>query len=405
MDHGHRAPAPKKRRNFGLFAGVFSLGFMVGAAAVFAVGLFIASQNQPSKIAANSSLPSDLNYEEVEMVYDSLRTYYDGKLSESDLVEGLKRGLAAAVDDPYTVYLSADENEEFLADVNGKIIGIGAQLGKDDKGNIIIIAPIDGYPAADAGLRPKDIIAEVDGQDTTDWSIDEAVSHVRGDAGTKVKLAVIRGTEIIRVEIVREEITIPSVEYRVEDGVGYMQITTFAEDTGELALRAAEEFKRQNVSGVIVDVRSNPGGYLETAVQVASLWVDKGKVVVEEKRGNVTERIDRASGGLQTLKGIKTVVLINGGSASASEILAGALRDQADIKLIGEKTFGKGSVQNLDDFPDGAALKVTIAKWYTPAGRNIDKQGLSPDTEVKLTEEDYTAGRDPQLEAAKAALK
>ncbi|MCA9331156.1 hypothetical protein KC957_03830, partial [Candidatus Saccharibacteria bacterium] len=234
----------------------------------------------------------------------------------------------------------------------------------------------------------------------------DAVTKIRGEAGTKVKLKIGReGTEPFEVEITRADITIPSVKSRkLDDTTGVIEISRFGDDTGQLARDAANSLKSQGVQKIILDLRGNPGGTVDSAIDVASLWLDKGATVMKEKRGDKLVKTYEASGS-PVLKGMPTAVLIDGGSASASEIVAGALRDNGAAKLVGEQSYGKGSVQRIVDFPDGSLLKVTIARWYTPNDQSINKQGLKPDTEVKLTDDDVKAGRDPQLDAAQKAVQ
>lgn len=354
---------------------------------------------------SNESLPDDLSYDEVEQVYDSLRTNFDGELSGEALLEGLKDGLVQASGDPYTEYLDEDEATSFDEGLTGSFTGIGAELGKDEQ-FVVIVSPLSGFPAEEAGLKPRDVIAEIDGENAYDLSITEAVEKIRGPEGTKVKLTIVRNeTERLEFEITRAQITIPSVEYEIrEDQIGYLNVSRFGTDTTELVAKAAREFQQKDVKGIVVDLRGNPGGLLDAAVRVASLWIDEGKVVLEEKQSGETVRTLRALGG-SVLSDVPTVVLINEGSASASEILAGALRDQGQATVIGETSYGKGSVQQLIDFGDGSKLKVTIARWYTPSGKNIDEEGIEPDQKVERTTEDIEAERDPQLDAALKQLK
>jgi carboxyl-terminal processing protease len=317
-------------------------------------------------------------------------------------MDGLKAGLVSASGDPYTEYLSPDKAKEFSGQLNGTFEGIGAYLGKNEQGNVIVISPVEGFPAEKAGLKPRDVIVEIDGKDATAYSVDQAVDKIRGPKGTNVKLRVVRNEkEDISFDIKREEINIPSVESKIIDGnIGYMKITRFGDDTSDLALQAAEKFKASNVKKVILDLRGNPGGYLESAVDVSSLWL-KNKTVLTERRDGVTIKTYKSSGD-SPLLGIPTVVLIDEGSASASEITAGALHDNKAATLVGVKSFGKGSVQQPQNLSNGAILKVTVARWYTPNGKNIDKQGIEPDKKVEISADDIKAGRDPQLDAAKA---
>lgn len=396
MKSARRAPAFSK-----VFLLVFGLIIGVG------VGQFVdvraALPTNETLKTTNAGLPEDLDYTSVEEVYDKLRADYDGELNADDILSGIKHGLAEAAGDPYTTYFTADENEEFNGDVNGTFVGIGAELSTEN--NLVIIAtPLAGFPAEKAGVKARDIILKIDGEDATQLSVADAVKKIRGEKGTTVKLTLLRDKQQIEVEIVRDTITIPSVNSKVEGGIGYLQISRFGNDTALLAQQAAESFKAQGVTGIIVDVRNNPGGYLDQAVKVASLWVDKGKTVVDERRNNVSIRTDKAIGG-NILSGIPTIVLMNGGSASASEILAGALKDNGAATLYGEKTFGKGSVQQVEQFEDSSALKVTVARWYTPSGKNINKEGISPDVEVKVSDDDAKAGNDTQKAAATKALQ
>lgn len=347
--------------------------------------------------------PEDLTYTEVEELYDALRRNFDGQLKSDKLLEGIKDGLAGATGDVYTEYLSPKEAKAFNNDLNGTFSGIGAELSKD-KQFVIIVSPISGFPAEKAGLQPRDIIAEIDGESAFDIGVTEAVNKIRGPVGTKVKLTIIRDNEELEFEITRAQITIPSVESEILDGsIGYLNVSRFSDDTASLSQQAANEFKNAGVKGVILDLRSNPGGLLDASVDVAGIWLGEGKTVLKEKRGGVT--IDTmVSPGPATLQGIPTIVLVNEGSASASEIVAGALKDNGAATLLGEKTFGKGSVQQLVNLPDDGVLKVTIARWFTPAGKNIDKDGIKPDDKIERTADDVTNDRDPQLDAAKKRL-
>jgi carboxyl-terminal processing protease len=353
-----------------------------------------------NKSTTQKSLPSNLNYADVERVYDELRSNYDGDLDVNKLMDGLKEGLVAASGDPYTEYMSPDKAKDFSGQLNGTFEGIGAYLGKNDQGNVIVISPVDGFPAEKAGLQPRDVIVAIDGKDSTAYSVDQAVEKIRGPKGTNVKLRVIRNSkEDLSFDIKREQINIPSVESKViNNNIGYIKISRFGDDTSALARKAAEKFKADGVQKVILDLRGNPGGYLDSAVDVSSLWL-KDKTVLTERRDGVTIKTYKTRGSAPLL-GIPTIVLIDEGSASASEITAGALRDNDAATLIGVKSFGKGSVQQPQNLDNGGILKVTVARWYTPGGKNIDKQGIQPDKKVEISVDDIKAGRDPQLDAA-----
>jgi len=225
---------------------------------------------------------------------------------------------------------------------------------------------------------------------------------IRGEVGTSVKIAIVRGTEAKEFSMTRAKVSDKSVRASVSDGIGTMIISRFDQDTYELARAAAADFKAQNVRGVIIDLRDNGGGYLTAARDISGLWVENKVVVTEKTGGKVTDEIK--TGSTAILAGVKTVVVVNGGSASASEIVAGALQDYKLATLVGEKTFGKGTVQKLIDLPDGRQVKITVARWYTPNGKNITKEGITPDKTVPLTSDDMNASRDPQMDAARASF-
>lgn len=376
-----------------ILVAVFFGGWLFGAGQV---------NLKANRTSTQKNLPSNLNYADVERVYDELRANYDGELDINKLMDGLKQGLVSASGDPYSEYLSPEQATEFSGQLNGTFEGIGAYLGKNDQGNVIVISPVDGFPAKKAGLQPRDVIVEINGEDATAYSVDQAVDKIRGPKGTNVKLRIIRNEkEDLSFDIKREEINIPSVESKVIDNkIGYIKISRFGDDTAELSRQAAEKFKADGVTKVILDLRGNPGGYLDAAVDVSSLWL-KNNVVLTERRDGVTIKTYKSRGSAPLL-GVPTVVLIDEGSASASEIVAGALKDNNAASLVGVKSFGKGSVQQPQTLENGGILKVTVARWYTPGGKNIDKQGIQPDKTVDISVDDIKAGRDPQLDAAKA---
>ncbi|HKX73272.1 MAG TPA: S41 family peptidase [Candidatus Saccharimonadales bacterium] len=384
---------------------------LIGAIIVVAVAAFVGGMRADPLLAwlqsssgQNTTLPSQLDFGSVQQVYDKLKNEFDGPLDTNKLIDGAKKGLVDAAGDPYSVYFTDAEAKQFQNSLDGKFSGIGAELDKKD-GNLIVRATLDDSPARKAGLMADDIIAKVNDQDASKWSIDEAVSKIRGDKGTTVKLTIVRGQQLKEVPIVRAEIVNPSVKHEILSGeIGYIRMSRFADDTYTLMQNAATEFKQKNVKGVILDVRGNGGGYLNAAQQVSSLWLQQGEPIVQERRGDKVVDTLKATGN-PLLKGIKTVVLIDDASASASEIVAGALNDYDVATLVGQKTFGKGSVQQLLDIPSGGQLKVTIAKWFTPKGVNISKEGIKPDVEVGITSEDITGGRDPQKDKALELLK
>lgn len=358
----------------------------------------------PTARSENPDLPAQLNFSSVNEVYDTLKANYDGKLTQAQLLDGLKEGLAQATNDPYTEYFNSSDAKQFANQLNNSFSGIGAVLGKDADGSVIIVSPIRGFPAEKAGLQPQDIITSVNGESTAGLTPDVVANKIRGPKGTAVTLKVIRNkTDTLTYTITRDDIQVPSVTTKTLDGnIGYMQISTFADDTSRLATQAAQAFQKQHVKGVILDLRNNPGGLRDAAVDVSGLWLPTGTTVLTEK-GTSGDQTFNADGN-DPLHGIPTVVLINEGSASASEITAAALHDNNAARLIGVKSYGKGVVQSLIPFSDGSELKVTIASWYRPNGQNINKQGITPDQTVTLSDSDSKAGNDTQLAAAQAYL-
>lgn len=359
--------------------------------------------NFANQSSQNQDLPKQLDYRGVEEVYSQLKSGFDGELDAVQLQNGLKAGLVEAAGDPYTEFLSESETKELQEDLSGSFEGIGAELGKD-KEAIVIVAPIAGFPAEKAGLKPKDIVAEIDGETTGDLSLTEAVKKIRGPKGTKVKLVIIRDGKRLDFEITRDQISIPSVTSEVVGSTGVITISRFGDDTAKLADKFARELKAKNVNSIILDVRGNPGGRLDAAVAIAELWLNKGSTILQEKRGGQVIKTYFAEN-KPVLNGLPTVVLIDEGSASASEIVAGALRDNNVATLIGQKSYGKGSVQEIRSLTFGGSLKVTIARWFTPNGRNIDKEGIEPDQKIEITDADTAANRDPQRDAALQKLQ
>jgi carboxyl-terminal processing protease len=392
----------KKTRTVGLFTAIL-IAVVVGMAS-FIGGTRAEGWLASLKNEQNSSAPDSLDLSSVQEVYRKLRANYDGELDPQKLVDGAKKGLVTATGDPYSVYFTDEEAKQFNDDLAGKFSGIGAEIGTKD-GNLIIVTTLDDSPARKAGLQTNDIIGKVNEDETTGWSVDQAVSKIRGEKGTTVKLTILRGQDVKEFSIVRDNIVNPSVKHEITaDNLGYLRISRFAEDTEKLSAAAAQEFKDKGVKGVILDLRGNGGGYIEAAQQVSGLWLDSGKEVVQERTGGKVQDTLKANGN-DILKGVPTVVLIDGGSASASEIVAGALSDHEAAQLVGTKTYGKGSVQQLLELPLGGQLKVTIAKWYTPSGKNIDKEGINADVEVKPTDEQIAANDDIQKAKAIELLK
>ncbi len=341
---------------------------------------------------------STLVLDSVQNTYQTLKANYDGELDQQKLIDGASRGLVQAAGDQYTVFMDAKEATEFDKDLKGEIGGgVGAEIGvRESKPTIIRV--LVGNPAEKAGVKAGDIVAFVNDQSTQGWNAEKTASEIRGDVGTTVKLGLVRGSELKEITVTREKVVNPSVQARVQNGIGILTLSRFDNETGALAKRAAEDFRRQNVKRVILDLRGNGGGFITAAQDVAGLWLDGKTVVTEKTNGRVVEELKSSRNPI--LADIPTVLLVNGSSASASEIVAGAFQDYKTATLIGEKTFGKGTVQKMLDLGGGTQLKVTVARWYTPNGKNITKEGITPDQTVDLTAADTDAGKDPQLDAA-----
>lgn len=325
--------------------------------------------------------------------------YVDQPVSEKELFYGAMKGMVWALGDQHSTFFDPETAQEFAEELSGMFDGIGAEIESKD-GGIVVVAPLPDSPAEKAGIRNGDKILAIDGLDTTGMATDEAVKHIRGEKGTIVTLTVTRDGlgEATDIAITRDTIVVESVKYTLrDDGLAVVTISFFNGDTSSLFAESAQKALSQGAKGIILDLRNDPGGYLTAAIDVASAWVGKQTVVSEKALEQSIASLGTRSA---TLDDIPTVVLVNGGSASASEIVAGALQDYGLATIVGEQTFGKGSVQDYRDLPDGSAVKLTIARWYTPNDRSIDKQGITPDVVVERTEEDYNADRDPQMDKA-----
>lgn len=353
-------------------------------------------QNDPEKEVDISLLWS---------VWRLLDQYYlhQSDLKVNKLVFGAVSGMVAAVDDPYTVFMMPSDSKEFTDSLHGTLEGIGAQL-EIRSGEIIVVSPLKGSPAEKAGLRPLDIILTVSGKDVTGMKLDDVVTMVRGKSGTSVTLTVGRKGEEkpITFKIVRERIHIPSVETKVmktaSGSIGLVVLNQFGDDSTAEVRKALLSLKNEKLKGAVLDLRYNGGGYLESAIDIVSMFVREGRVVSVERRNKPTEEL--TAFGSPIFEDIPLVVLINGGSASASEIVAGALQDLKRTTIVGMQSFGKGTVQEVIDLPGGSSLRVTTAKWLTPSGHDLSKKGVTPDITVDRSIEQYRAEVDPQMVTA-----
>lgn len=322
-------------------------------------------------------------------------------LSNQDLVNGAISGLVGATKDPYSVFFPPSEAKQFNQDISGQFSGIGAEIGIKDN-QIVVVAPLKNSPAEQAGLKAGDAILQIDSTSTVGMTVDDAVKFIRGPRGSIVKLTVMRkgSPDPIAITIKRDVIQVPTLDWKIkENNVVYIHLYNFYDTAPFLFYQAALKIAASNPSGIILDLRDNPGGYLDAGINIAGWFLKPSEVVVRERFRSGDDQIYPASGsGL--FKDIPVVVLVNQGSASASEIVTGALRDDRGIKVIGQKSFGKGTVQELDSLKDGSLIKITIAHWLTPSGLLIDKNGITPDFQIDLTDADTKAGRDPQLDKA-----
>lgn len=332
-----------------------------------------------------------------------------------DAYEGI-RGMLSTLDDPYTRFLDPREFKEMQIDTSGELSGVGIQLSVDkETKELVVIAPIEGSPASRAGVQPKDVIVSIDGKSTKGMSTEDAVKLIRGKAGTTVKLVLRRKGQNLDTPLTRELIEIHAVSHQVNtapDGtrIGYIRLKQFSATATKDMRAALKDLEAQGVQGYVLDLRSNPGGLLVASVEIARQWINEGIIVSTKTRDGIQD-VKRATG--QALTNKPMVVLVNEGSASASEILSGALQDNNRAVLVGQKTFGKGLVQSVRGLSDGSGMTVTIAKYLTPRNRDIHKHGINPDVPVKMTEqeaqrlklEDIGTNRDSQYRTAESTLR
>ena len=336
----------------------------------------------------------------VQKTYQELVANYDGKLDTQKLIYGANRGLVEAAGDPHTAYMDPDETKEFGKSLSGQIGGgIGAEIGlRNNKPTII--KPLENSPAQKAGIKAGEAIVKVNDEASSDWSVEKVVSKIRGEVGTSVKLTLLSGGQTREVSVVRQNIVSPAVESEIDGEIGILKVNRFGDDTVSLSRKYASEFVEKGVKKVILDLRNNPGGTVGAAQGLLGIWLDN-QIAMTERRGSEIVKTLRTTG-TPILGNIKTVVLINGNSASASEITAGALREYGKATLVGQKSYGKGSVQIVLGLPGGSQMKVTEARWYTPKGKNIDKTGIEPDVKIDLSSDDINNNVDPQMDKAKS---
>lgn len=351
-------------------------------------------------LGLEANVSSGVDWTALDEVYNKLATSYNGEINESDVIEGAKKGLVESLGDVYTVYMDSEESSDFYNDLHGNVgSGIGVEMGLRD-GYVRVLRTLPDNPARKAGVLAGDIMYKVNGEEVYDLSVEEIAKKVRGETGSEVTITVVRDGEEKSFTMKREAINNVSAYVEYDSHTAIITVTRFDNDTGTMVQGFAKEFADKGIKKVILDLRGNGGGYVSAAQDLLSLWLDNEKILIQKSKhfGNTTTN---TASGKAILKDIKTVVLVNGSTASASEIVAGALQDYGKATVVGETTYGKGVVQNLYDLSGGTVLKVTTAEWYTPNDRSINKTGIKPDIEVERSYEDINAMKDPQLKKAK----
>jgi carboxyl-terminal processing protease len=331
----------------------------------------------------------DATFNQVD--WEAVRTDYLGReyTSQAQAYDAI-REMLALLEDPYTRFMDPQEFRNMQIDTSGELTGVGIQISQEEETkNIVVVAPIEDTPAFEAGLRSQDIIKAIDGESTAEMNLNDAVNRIRGTVGSTVTLTIQRGEETIEFELIRARIEIHPVRYSVKESdqgaIGYIRLTQFSANAAAEMKDAISSLESQGVVGYILDLRSNPGGLLYSSIDIARMWISEGVIVSTVNRQGV---VDEEAANNFALTDKPLVVLVDGGSASASEILSGALQDNDRAQLVGTQTFGKGLVQSVRSLPDGSGIAITVAKYLTPSGRDINKQGIAPDVTVELTDED-----------------
>jgi carboxyl-terminal processing protease len=390
-----------------LFIGIFISGFFIGQRGI---------DSSENVALANKALPDyvleeDLDEADFRVFWDVWKLI-DDNFPDSTEVESQKRvysatkGLVDSLGDHYSSFFDPEEADYFNQNLTGEFGGVGMEVGMREEG-IVVISPLKDSPAYKAGILASDFVLAVDEESILDMSIEEAVQLIRGEVGTEITLTIFReGADASEdILIVRDIIQVPTIETEIKDGVFVISLFSFSENSPKLFREALQDFIDSKEQYLVLDLRGNPGGFLNAAQDMASWFLPEGKIVVTENYADGKEVSHRSKGYDVFNKNLRFVVLVNGGSASASEILAGALRDHGVVKIVGTQTFGKGSVQELIPVRGGGSLKITVAKWLTPDGLSISDSGLTPDFEVEITAEDIEADNDPQLDKAIEVVK
>lgn len=391
----------KKQKQVNLGTTIFS------SIITLAIGIFLGSnwnnlylQFSPY-INPAQKVTSNIKWDDLNEVYSQISSNFDGSIDKTKLIEGAKKGLTAALADPYTVYYDSKEAAEFKSDLKGEIkeAGVGIEMMKQGD-YVVVTRTLPNNPARKAGVHAGDIIFAINSEEVWDKDTEIIASKLRGPSGEKVKLTVARDKQKLDFELVREKINNVSADITYQDKTAIISVYRFSEDTGTLVQSFTKDFKNKGINKVILDLRNNGGGYVTAARDLLSLWLDGDKILTQ-KSATIGQTITYAKRGEATLKDMKTIVLVNNATASASEIVAGALKDYKKATILGTKTYGKGVVQTMLELSGGSLLKITTAHWYTPEGQTINKTGISPDIEVERSYSDINSGKDPQLDKAK----
>jgi carboxyl-terminal processing protease len=389
---------------------------LVIATGVLGIGIYIGYSHRPeiekisSIVNKTPQVETTADFSTFWKVWNTLseKSIYAKKISDQDRVWGAVSGLASSMGDPYTVFFAPKENKSFKEEIKGSFEGIGAEIGIKDQ-VLTIIAPLKDTPAWNAGLKAGDKIIKIDKKVTNDMTIDAAIDLIHGPKGTNVVLTILRlGENNTReITVTRDSIQTPTIDANLrDDGIFVIKLYSFSENSDTLFKDAIRKFVDSGSSKLVLDLRGNPGGYLDSAVNIGSWFIDEGKTILIEDSGDGSkQKVYRSHGPRLFTDKLSFIVLVDGGSASASEILAGALKENGIAKLVGEKTYGKGSVQELVKITDDTSLKVTVANWLTPNGESISLKGIEPDYKVDFTQKDYDAKKDPQMDKAVELLK
>lgn len=397
------------RKSLPIFIAVLVLG------SSFFAGFYFGSEKQrenmppePLPIGIGNGKPEVVSFSIFWDVWNTINEKYVtlNGADDQEKVYGAVSGLVGSLGDPYTVFFPPKEAEYFESEIQGNFEGVGMEIGMRDE-ILTVIAPLKGTPAERSGILAGDKVIKIDGTSTSGLGVDESVDLIRGERGTSVVLTIIREGEDkpLEIEVIRDRIEIPTIDTeKRSDGVFVIRLYSFTASSPYLFKDALREFAESEYDKLILDLRNNPGGFMEAAVDMASWFLPAGKVVVKEISRDGSEKIYRSKGYDIFTEDLKFAILINRGSASASEIIAGALSEYGKVTLVGEKSFGKGSVQELIPMAGNTSLKITISRWFTPNGISISDGGLTPDVEVEFTKEDFEADKDPQLEKAAEIL-